>query len=339
MDSPEAAGGAWPLAALAMPASAQRTGDLQVPRRAGALDVYERPAPGREGEVRAGGEPDQREPGAESARGRRRRRRASRANRAPSAPRARGASARSCSRSSPARKRRLTKARQALAEQESVRSGDERNYARVEERLQAVQGQRRHPPEEHRSAPARDRQPESLSRLGETCRWPRPPLPASTCSPPRSCILDDEFVVRYANPAAENLLTAGARSLIGQPFLGFFAERAELERALEEARVIHWDYSARNVTYVRTGREPVPFSCTVTRIDAFGLGAARRAAPDRARAAARARRAPRIGAEREPRADPQPGARDQEPARRPARIGAAARARARSARSCANTRR
>jgi len=83
-------------------------------------------------------------------------------------------------------------------------------------------------------------------------------------------VLDEEFVVRYANPAAENLLTAGARSLIGQPFLGFFAERAELERSLEEARVIHWDYSARNVTYVRTGREPVQLSCTVTRIDAFG---------------------------------------------------------------------
>jgi two-component system nitrogen regulation sensor histidine kinase GlnL len=84
-------------------------------------------------------------------------------------------------------------------------------------------------------------------------------------------VLDDEFTVRYANPAAENLLTAGARSLIGQPFLGFFAERAELERSLEEARIIHWDYSARNVTYVRTGRQPVPFSCTVTRIDAFGM--------------------------------------------------------------------
>ena len=84
-------------------------------------------------------------------------------------------------------------------------------------------------------------------------------------------VVDDEFVVRYANPAAENLLSTGARSLIGQPFLGFFAEREELERSLEEARVIHWDYSARNVSYVRTGREPVPFSCTVTRIDAFGL--------------------------------------------------------------------
>jgi two-component system, NtrC family, nitrogen regulation sensor histidine kinase GlnL len=85
-------------------------------------------------------------------------------------------------------------------------------------------------------------------------------------------VLDDDFVVRYANPAAENLLTAGAKSLIGQPFLGFFAERADLERALEEARITHWDYSAQNVTYIRGGRVEVPLSCTVTRIDAFGLG-------------------------------------------------------------------
>ena len=33
----------------------------------------------------------------------------------------------------------LTKAQQALAEQESIRSGDERNYARVEERLKPYQ--------------------------------------------------------------------------------------------------------------------------------------------------------------------------------------------------------
>jgi two-component system nitrogen regulation sensor histidine kinase GlnL len=84
-------------------------------------------------------------------------------------------------------------------------------------------------------------------------------------------VLDEELVVRYANPAAENLLTAGAKSLIGQPFLGLFAERAALERALEDARVTHWDYSAQNVTYTRGGRaQEVPLSCTVTRIDAFG---------------------------------------------------------------------
>jgi two-component system, NtrC family, nitrogen regulation sensor histidine kinase GlnL len=89
-------------------------------------------------------------------------------------------------------------------------------------------------------------------------------------------VLDDDFIVRYANPAAENLLTTGAKSLLGHPFLEFFAERRELERALEEARITHWDYSAQNVTYIRggriDGRVEVPLSCTVTRIDAFGLG-------------------------------------------------------------------
>jgi len=80
--------------------------------------------------------------------------------------------------------------------------------------------------------------------------------------------LDDDFVVRYANPAAENLLATGKKSLIGQPFLALFAERAELERTLEEAHVTHWDYSAQDVTYARTG---LPLSCVVTRIEAQGL--------------------------------------------------------------------
>jgi len=68
--------------------------------------------------------------------------------------------------------------------------------------------------------------------------------------------LDDALVVRYANPAAENLFATGAKSLIGHPFLALFSERAELELALDEARVTHWDYSAQNVTYARPGREP-----------------------------------------------------------------------------------
>jgi two-component system, NtrC family, nitrogen regulation sensor histidine kinase GlnL len=80
--------------------------------------------------------------------------------------------------------------------------------------------------------------------------------------------LDEHFVVRYANPAAENLLATGAKSLLGQPFLQLFAERAELERALAEALTTHWDYSAQNVTYSRAGREPLPLACTMTRIDA-----------------------------------------------------------------------
>ena len=83
--------------------------------------------------------------------------------------------------------------------------------------------------------------------------------------------LDDELVVRYANPAAESLLATGAKSLIGQAFLDLFAEKGPLESTLNEARSVHWDYSARNVTYTRPGREPLPLSCVVTGIDAHGL--------------------------------------------------------------------
>ena len=82
--------------------------------------------------------------------------------------------------------------------------------------------------------------------------------------------LDGDFVVRYANPAAENLLATGAKSLIGQPFLALFAEREALAASLQEARTIHWDYAAQNVTYQRVGRDPLPLSCTITRIDAAG---------------------------------------------------------------------
>jgi two-component system nitrogen regulation sensor histidine kinase GlnL len=83
--------------------------------------------------------------------------------------------------------------------------------------------------------------------------------------------LDDAFVVRYANPAAENLFATGAKSLIGQAFLALFTERADLEHTLDEARVTHWDYSAQNVTFSRPGRDALTLSCVVTRIEAAGL--------------------------------------------------------------------
>ena len=83
--------------------------------------------------------------------------------------------------------------------------------------------------------------------------------------------LDDKFVVRYANPAAENLFATGARSLIGQPFPQLFSETEDLEKTLVEARSTHWDYSAQNITHTRVGREPLPLSCVVARIEAQGL--------------------------------------------------------------------
>jgi two-component system, NtrC family, nitrogen regulation sensor histidine kinase GlnL len=84
-------------------------------------------------------------------------------------------------------------------------------------------------------------------------------------------VLDEHAMVRYANPAAENLLGAAARSLVGQGFLPLFEADAALDKALADALVTHWDYAAQNVSYLRSGHEPLPLACVLTRIDAPGM--------------------------------------------------------------------
>jgi len=79
--------------------------------------------------------------------------------------------------------------------------------------------------------------------------------------------LDAKYTVRYANPAAENLLGTGARSLIGQSFPGLFVDGTALETMLAESVAVHWSYRARTVSYHLPGREPMPLSCQVTLID------------------------------------------------------------------------
>ena len=79
--------------------------------------------------------------------------------------------------------------------------------------------------------------------------------------------LDRDYVARYANPAAEDLLYAGARSLIGQPFPALFADAPALEATLAEALAVHWSYRAQLVSYERPGREPLPLACVVTPLE------------------------------------------------------------------------
>lgn len=80
-------------------------------------------------------------------------------------------------------------------------------------------------------------------------------------------VLDGSYVVRYTNPAAENLLGAGARSLVGQQFLALFSDGAALEGMLAEALAVHWSYRTQTVGYERAGRDPLPLSCLVAPID------------------------------------------------------------------------
>ena len=83
-------------------------------------------------------------------------------------------------------------------------------------------------------------------------------------------ILDGAYVVRYANPAAENLLGTAARSLVGQPLPTLFTDSAALEGMLAEALAVHWSYRAQTVSYQRSGREPLPLACVVAPIEVPG---------------------------------------------------------------------
>ena len=84
-------------------------------------------------------------------------------------------------------------------------------------------------------------------------------------------ILDGGYVMRYANPAAENLLGAGARSLVGQSFPALFADGATVEVMLAEALAVHWSYRAQTVSYEQPGRAPLPLSCVVTPVEVAGM--------------------------------------------------------------------
>lgn len=80
-------------------------------------------------------------------------------------------------------------------------------------------------------------------------------------------VLDDAFRVGYVNPAAEALLETASRTLIGQPFLHLFPELEDLEDVVREALNAHWSYSAHNVGFPRTGREPLQLACLITRTE------------------------------------------------------------------------
>lgn len=80
-------------------------------------------------------------------------------------------------------------------------------------------------------------------------------------------MLDDDYVVRYTNQSAENLLGSGAKALVGQRFLPLFSDAPQLGSLLAEAFAVHWSYRTLTLNYERPGRDPLPLSCTLAPID------------------------------------------------------------------------
>jgi two-component system nitrogen regulation sensor histidine kinase GlnL len=75
--------------------------------------------------------------------------------------------------------------------------------------------------------------------------------------------LDDALAIRYANPAAEHMLGASRKNLVGQRLPDLFVEPAELVDVLERGLRDEWEYAGRNLSLKRPQQEMLQLNCIV----------------------------------------------------------------------------
>jgi two-component system nitrogen regulation sensor histidine kinase GlnL len=75
--------------------------------------------------------------------------------------------------------------------------------------------------------------------------------------------LDDDLLIRYANPAAESLLAAGRKNLLGQRLPDLFIESGELVDVLERGLRDEWEYTGRKLALARPQQGELQLDCMV----------------------------------------------------------------------------
>ena len=77
-------------------------------------------------------------------------------------------------------------------------------------------------------------------------------------------LLDAGLVVRYVNPAGENLLAVSLRSVAGKPLSAMCTCSAILQGALDNALNNNWGYTGQDIELKRGDGEVLHINCTVT---------------------------------------------------------------------------
>jgi two-component system nitrogen regulation sensor histidine kinase GlnL len=83
-------------------------------------------------------------------------------------------------------------------------------------------------------------------------------------------VLDGDFAIRYANPAAENLLATSTRAIAGRPLASIFRYTALLQQALDNARNNNWSYTGQNIELSKGDGHLLHLHCTVTPVEVEG---------------------------------------------------------------------
>jgi len=77
-------------------------------------------------------------------------------------------------------------------------------------------------------------------------------------------LLDDGQLIRYVNPAGENLLAVSGHSVVGKTLADVCTCSAVLKAALDNGLHNNWGYTGQNIELQRSDGETLHLNCTVT---------------------------------------------------------------------------
>lgn len=83
-------------------------------------------------------------------------------------------------------------------------------------------------------------------------------------------LVNEARIVRYINPAAENLFAVSLRQSVDRPLGTLLGAPPGLAAALDNALVNNWSYTGRNLILVRPGRDTLHVDCTATPVEVYG---------------------------------------------------------------------
>jgi two-component system nitrogen regulation sensor histidine kinase GlnL len=77
-------------------------------------------------------------------------------------------------------------------------------------------------------------------------------------------LIDDCLLIRYINPAGENLLAISSRAVSGKPLSAVCRPSTTLQAALNNGLANNWGYTGQNIELERCDGEKLNLNCTVT---------------------------------------------------------------------------
>ena len=80
-------------------------------------------------------------------------------------------------------------------------------------------------------------------------------------------LVDARLIIRYANPAAENLFAVSSRQLLGHPLQRLVGDPPELSAALDSALKNNWSYTGHNILIRLSENVQLHVDCTVTPVE------------------------------------------------------------------------